>query len=214
MRIAVVTIGFAAALWSADVIDRVAVVVGDQVITQLELMRELRTIALLEDKPLDTSRISRREAAERLVEQALVRREMEVSRYGPPSVADTNRLFEETRKQRFKTEQDYQAALKKYGVTDEEIRRHLQWQLMTLRFIDFRFRTGIQVPLEELRAYYNKEFTTDWRKKSNDPVPPFEEVRDDIEHIIAEHNVDQALDRWLAQQRTQTPIRYQDEAFE
>jgi hypothetical protein len=206
-------IAFVAALTGADVIDRIAVVVGDQVITEHEIMLELRTVALLNDKPLDFSSAARREVAERLVEQALIRREMEVSRYGPPSVADTARVFDETKKQRFKTDQEYEASLGKYGVSEDEIRRHIQWQLMTLRFIDFRFRTGIQVPLEELRRYYENQFSADWRQKNTGPVPPFEEVRDDIERIIAEQSVDQALERWLGQQRTQTPIRYQQEAF-
>jgi hypothetical protein len=213
-RAAFATLAIAAALAGAEVIDRIAVVTGDRVVTQNEIERELRTVALLNDKPFENNAATRRETAERLVEQSFIRREMEVSRYSPPSVADTNKLFEQTKKERFQTEEQYQAALQRYGVTEDEIRQHLEWQLMTLRFIDFRFRTGIQVPIEELREYYEQQFTADWRKKSSEAVPPFEEVRDDIEQILAEKRVDQALDRWMNQQRTQTRIRFQPEVFQ
>lgn len=202
-----------AMLLAGEVIDRVAVVAGSQVITQSELIRELRIMALLNGQPVDLSPEAKRQTADRLVEQSFVRREMDVSRYGPPSVADTEALLEKTRKQVFPSDEAYLEALRKYGITEEDLREHVQWQLMTVRFIDFRFRPGVQVPLEDIQDYYNQRFVPEWQKKSTDPPPPFNEARDEIEQIITEQLVDQALDRWLNQQRTQTEIRYQEEVF-
>lgn len=209
-----ILLALVAALSAGEVIDRVAVVAGNQVITESELIRELRTVALLNGHPVDLSPEAKRQTAERLVEQSFIRREMDVSRYGPPSVADTESLLQKTKSGSFPTEEAYLEALQKYRITEEELRQHVQLQLMTLRFIDFRFRPGIQVPLEDLREYYDERFVPEWQKKSNDPAPPFEETRDDIEQIITEQRVDQALDRWVNQQRTQTEIRYQQEAFQ
>jgi hypothetical protein len=79
--------------------------------------------------------------------------------------------------------------------------------------IDFRFRPGVQVPPEDTREYYDQRIVPEWRKKSSDPAPSFEESRDQIEQILTEQRIDQALDRWLNQQRTQTEIRYHEEAF-
>jgi hypothetical protein len=202
-----------AMLLAGEVIDRVAVVAGNQVITQSELNRELRMAALLNGQPVDLSPEAKRQAADRLVEQLFMRREMDVSRYGPPSAADTEALLEKTKKEHFPSEEAYLEALQKNRITEEELREHLQWQLMTVRFIDFRFRPGVQLPLEDIQDYYEQRFVPEWRKKSSDPPPPFSEARDDIEQLLTEQLVDQALDRWLNQQRTQTEIRYQEEGL-
>ena len=40
--------------------------------------------------------------------------------------------------------------------TEDQLRRYLQWQLTVLRFIDQRFRPGVLVTEEEVRAYYDE----------------------------------------------------------
>src|SRR5262249_49424474 len=57
----------------AEIIDRVAVVVGNRVITESEILREVRLTAFLNGAPLDFSAASKRKTAERLVEQRLIR---------------------------------------------------------------------------------------------------------------------------------------------
>ncbi len=203
----------AAVLSGTEVIDRIAVVVGNQVITHNEILRELRTVAFLNGKPVDLSADAKRQAADRLVEQAFIKREIEVSRFPPPSAADTEKLLEQTKRDRFSTDEAFRAALQKYGLLEDELKQHLQWQLMTLRFIDYRFRPGVQVPPEEVRDYYERRFAPEWLKKSKEAVPSFEESREQIEQILTGERVDQVLDRWVNQQRTQTRIKFQEEAF-
>src|ERR1700689_5153064 len=78
-----------AATARADLIDRIAVSVGSRVITETDLDRELRITALLNNEKPDLSPASKRRTAERMVDQTLVRNEMQESRYPPPSAADT-----------------------------------------------------------------------------------------------------------------------------
>ena len=65
-----------AAICPAAVIDRVAVVVGKTVFTQSEVDDEARLSELEAAKPLDLSAAQRKQAAERLVDQELLREEM------------------------------------------------------------------------------------------------------------------------------------------
>ena len=44
--------------------------------------------------------------------------------------------------------------------------------------------------------------------------PPFEDAEKDIEKILTAQRVDNALDRWLGQARTQSRIRYTQEVFQ
>src|SRR6266498_3287027 len=69
----------------AEIIDRVAVVVGNRVITESEILREVRLTAFLNGEPLDFGAASRRKTAERLVEQRLIRNEMESNLYPIPA---------------------------------------------------------------------------------------------------------------------------------
>ena len=70
---------------AAEIIDRIAVSVGNRVITETDLDREIRITALLEQSPAQSlaslSPIQKRTAAERMVDQALIRSELEASRY-------------------------------------------------------------------------------------------------------------------------------------
>ena len=98
-----------ALLAHAEVIDRLAITVGRQVITELQLDEELRVTALLNQKPVDRSISARRAAANRLIEQLLVRREMELSRYPLPEPKDVDTYLQKVEEQlggpsRFKPE--------------------------------------------------------------------------------------------------------------
>ena len=45
------------------------------------------------------------------------------------------------------------------------------------------------------------------------PIPTLAESRSDIEKILTQERVDQAVDRWLGDARTQVDIVYRKEAF-
>ncbi len=67
-----------------EVIDRIAVSVGYQAITESEIELAIRITSFINgDKP-DLSPQSRRKAAERLADQMLIRNEMKLSRYPMP----------------------------------------------------------------------------------------------------------------------------------
>ena len=68
----------------AEIIDRIAVSVGNQAITISDLDREIRVTAFLNRTPPDFSPAARRATADRMVEQRLILRELENSRYPSP----------------------------------------------------------------------------------------------------------------------------------
>ncbi|HEY5163139.1 MAG TPA: hypothetical protein VII81_09020, partial [Terriglobales bacterium] len=75
MRRALLAIAFTLAAVAAGVIDRVAVVVGTQVITESEVLLEVRLTEFFNGQPLDLGVDQRKAAAERLVDQQLIRNE-------------------------------------------------------------------------------------------------------------------------------------------
>src|SRR5436309_13062632 len=81
----------------AEIIDRVAVVVGNRVITESEILREIRLTAFLNGAALDFSAASRRRTAERLVEQRLIRNEIESSRFPEPAPDAVQQTWQDVR---------------------------------------------------------------------------------------------------------------------
>jgi parvulin-like peptidyl-prolyl isomerase len=126
---------------NAGTIDRVAVVVGNQVITESEVDEEVRVTQFENQEPLDLSPGKRREAAERLVDQQLIRSEMRLENVAEPTARDANGAMETFRRKHFASEAQLQAALQKYGITRAQLAQHLLWQLAAVSFVDLRFRS-------------------------------------------------------------------------
>ena len=202
-RLAVIAIVFAV-LTGAEVIDRVAAAVGYSVITESEILRQLRMTALLNGEEPDLSGASKRQAAERLVEQMLIRREIDTTRYA--LTANGDQIYQSLR-QRSGSEGAWQQLLRKHQLHDREVRETLDWQATLLEFVQVRFRPGVQVPAEEVREYYEAEV------KGKPGAPTFEAAQEDIEEVLTQQRVDRALERWLGQARTQQRIVFRQEVF-
>jgi len=198
-------------LWG-EIIDRIAISVGNLVITESQIDEEIRLTAFLNQEKLNLDNPERKKAAARLIEQTLVRREMEFSHYPLPALGDAAKSLD-TLKTRYKTQAEYQQALDSCGITEDGLKRRLWWQETFLRFVDYRFRPGIQIPDADVQAYYQQQLDK-WKQEGLQPIPKLEDVRASIEQTLTEQRIDQAMDRWLADTRTQVAIRFHDESLE
>jgi hypothetical protein len=195
----------------AEILDRIAVTVGKQVITEGDVIKDVRVSAMLDQKPLDLSPEQRRKSAERLVDQALILQEATFSRVAAPSAEDAARLLQQVKSQ-YADEAAYQAALARYQVNEDDLMHHLASGLLALRFTDLRFRPEIETTPREVRDLYEK-MAADWRRENAPQVPTFEASREQIEKLLIDQRVTQALDRWLSMQRIETKIVYREAAF-
>jgi hypothetical protein len=195
----------------AAVLDRIAVTVGKQVITESDMILDLRVSAFLDQKPVDLSGEQKRKAADRLVEQTLILKEAEFSRVPLVSDADIAHALEQVKAQ-FGSEAEYRAALARYRITEADLTAHLQAGLRAMRFTDLRFRPEIQLSEEDLREFYDT-LAAEWKRKNPAEVPTFEASRDQVEKLLTEQRVAQALDRWLGAQRSETRILYKEPVF-
>jgi peptidyl-prolyl cis-trans isomerase SurA len=201
------------ALWGqAEIIDRIAVTVGNTVITESDVLEQMRVTAFLNGEPFRPTPEEKRKAAERLVDVTLIRREMEISRYPWPSKSEAEQMLDKLKQSRFPGD-GYQEELQRYGISESDLLDNLLLQLTTLRFIEFRFRPAVALTDAEVATYYEKTFLPKWEQSHSGPPPTLDESRDDIEKILTQQRVDQSLDRWLVQARKQTRIDYHEGAF-
>ncbi len=118
-----------AAAAHGEVLDRVAVTIGNQVITQSDIDSEIRMTAFLNDQPPEFTAKAKREAAQRLVEQKLVGREMELGRYGEGAEPEADAMLEKLEKSRSRNKTEFDQALRQAGITQKELLNHLLWGL-------------------------------------------------------------------------------------
>jgi hypothetical protein len=196
----------------ADIIDRIAVSVGNRVITEVDLDREIRITALLNGEKPDFSPQNKRKTADRMVDQRLVRSELEASRYLLPSAAEADAALKEL-KSRYPDEAAYRLALAEYGIDEDDLKTRLLWQLTLVRFIDMRFRPGIQISDEEIRSYFNEHTRPALDRAHPGKPSSLDDYRDSIEQTLIGQAADQEAERWLKEARRRTPIVYHDEVF-
>jgi hypothetical protein len=196
---------------TGEILDRMAVTVGKHVISESDIILDMRIVAFLDQKPVDLSGDQKRKDADRLVDQYLLLQEASTSRQTLPTAADAQPLLDQV-KQQYATETEYRAALARYGITEAQLADHLLNGIRALRFTDLRFRPEVQLSDEDLHDYYDA-MVVQWRRANPAQVPTFEASRDQIEKLLTDQRVTQALDRWLGSTRSETQILYKEAVF-
>lgn len=199
---------------SGAIIDRIAVSVGNRVITSSDIDREIRVASFLNGTKPDFGSAARRAAAGRMVEQTLVRLEVESSRYPAPSEADVQKALDQFKKEHFPDEAAYQSALASYGISDRDVRNELTWQRTLLSYIDVRFAPAVQVTEQEIQDYFNQVVKPAAETAHPGQAATLDEYRDAIEQTLTGKKEDQELNRWLTLAKQRNLISYRDEAFQ
>lgn len=173
-----------AILLHAEVIDRLAIAVGRQSITELQLDEELRVTAFLNNQPILRTQEAKRAAADRLIEQLLIEREMDLSRYPGPDDAEFKSYIARVQST-YGAPSHFRTLLSHYDLSESVLNEHLKRQLAILRFIEYRFRSGVL-------------------SSANDSNP----------QASIDDQTDEALAAWLEESRKQVDIVYVDKSLQ
>jgi len=130
----------ASALTAATIYDRVDASIGTHPIKESEIDRELRITAFLNGSALTFDPYAKRGAASRLADQALIRDEISKGNYPSATPKETDAALKQIRTARFRSETDYKKALNEYGITEDELKAHIAWQIAVLNFVELRFQ--------------------------------------------------------------------------
>jgi hypothetical protein len=194
----------------AETLDRIAVTVGRHVITESDILLDLRVSAFIDGKAPDFSGTAKRKAAGRLVDLYLVLEDATVTRSVMPSAADLAGLLEPIRA-RYSSDADYQMALAHAGISEIDLQGHLLEGLRMMRYTDLRFRPEVQITDQDLHDAFS---ALAGKQPASEPAPGFESNRERLEELVMNRRILEALDRWLAMARGETSILYRDAAFQ
>jgi hypothetical protein len=192
-----------------ETLDRIAVTVGRHVISEQDVVQDIRTSAFIDSRQTAFSPEQKRKAADRLIDQYLVLQDAASTRTPMPSAADVAAILQPI-KARYTSDQEYQSALAQARITDAELTDHLLAGLRMLRYTDLRFRPEVEISDDALHTYYDKLSASAGNTSAR---PSFEASRSEIEKLLTEQQTMQALDRWLSVARGDTAIVYREAAF-
>jgi hypothetical protein len=194
----------------AETIDRIAVAVGNGVITTSDIDRQIRVAAFLSGTAADFSASGKRAIADRLVEQRLIQNEIGMTHYVTSNPAAIEGALREFIARYFKDDNAYQAALAKAGITERDVREELLKERTVNAFIEVRFHPAAQVTEEQIREYFEKTVAP----AAGGEAVTLEGVHDQIEQTLTGRQVDAEVERWMREARRRMAIVYHEEAFQ
>ncbi|HEY3939702.1 MAG TPA: hypothetical protein VGL97_19870 [Bryobacteraceae bacterium] len=185
----------------AVIIDRIAIIVGNSIVKDSDIDRDLRVTDFLNGQPLDLGNAARKKAASRLIDQVFIRREIRIGDYATATLEEADQQLDDLKKQRFKTNVAFEESIRRYGLTELDLRTQFQWQLTVLRFIDVRFKPAVLVTADEVATYY----------RAHPGKASLDAMRDKIRDILTGERVNKLFFAWLDEQRKDVKIRFREE---
>ena len=206
MRVLTLTSILAFSLTAGVVIDRITVVVNRHPLKASDIDRDIRITAFLNKEQPKFDADSKKKATERLIDQEIIRAQIETGAYRRATDAEAAALLTQLRRERAgDSDARLRQDLSRYGVTEDQLKAQLLWQLTVLRFIDERFRASVLVTDEDVQKYYT-EHRTSYRN-------PLEKESPGIRNTLEGEQVNQQFEAWLAQARQRAQIEYHEEAL-
>jgi hypothetical protein len=184
---------------AAKVIDGIAARVEDDIIAESEV-RELAAF----QKLLEGRAKSRAEIIGELVDQWIIRTEAANAAFPHPSSSEVDEAYAQLPKQAGSPEA-LRARMAELNLTEAAARRILERQLYLSRFLDYKFRTAIQIDPKQIDAYYQSELVPQLRS-SGQVVPPRDSVEDQIREVLTQREINQRSTRWLDEAKARLRI--------
>lgn len=138
-----------------QLIDRVAAVVNDEVITFQEL-NDASASSIPESIPENEKTTIRKQVLEALIREKLIEQQVTEAKISVSSV-DVDRAIDDITRQNNITREALEKAVTSRGMTWEKYRSDLEQQIVRLKLIDLKVRSRVNVTDAEIRAAYDAE---------------------------------------------------------
>jgi hypothetical protein len=199
----------------AVIVDRIAIAAGDKIITESEIDQRIRLTAFQNQEKPDLSLASRQRAAQKLIDQKLIEREMDVGRYPRLDVSGRKALLTVYEKTGYQSDPVALAkALAAYGLTLQDLEDDLGRQSDLLTFLNLRFRPAVQVTDQDVQKYFEETLKGGGSTLQKAQTGALNQMRSEIEQKLTGERADKELDLWLQDQHKRTKIEYLEKYLE
>jgi hypothetical protein len=201
------------------VLDKVVAVVNNHAILESDLGDEIR-LSVLDPGRAGLGVLTRQQALEQLISRALIQQQIrqEDETAAEPSRGEVDARLAEIRKElpacvRLNCASDagWKAFLASHGLTAERVDSYLRFRLEILRFVEQRFRQGIQITAQEIESYYRDTLLPQYAV--GEATPTLDKVSQRIQEILLQQQVNVLFDEWLENLRKQGDVEVLDPAL-
>src|SRR5271170_1354867 len=194
---------------AGDVLDRIVATVNNHIILQSEWQDAVRYEAFVAGRALDQVQPGDRKAAlDHLIDQELLREQMRSSGFPHASSDEVEKSIQEIRKRYAGAENEsvWEAALARYGLTEQELKKRVALQTDLMGLVDARLRPNVVIDSKSIESYYNQELLPKLRQSGAEQVP-LAEVTPKIKELLTQQKMNQMLVAWLQDLRSGSQIR-------
>lgn len=183
----------------AQIVDAIVVRIEDDIITLSEL-RELAAYQQL----LDGHSQSNEEIRSELIEQWVVNNEATTTGFPLPGQTEADRELSRVESS-FSSPAVYQQRLEAIGLTASAVRRIVTRQIYLARYLDYKFRSSIQVTDAAIADYYRDHLVPELKTKGQQP-PPLTDVTEQIQEVLIEQGVNERTAAWFDETKPRLKI--------
>ena len=184
--------------------DRVLAVVDEEPILQSDLDRVI-ALGLAQRRDNEEETAFRRRVLDQLIEERLRFHEMDRFGFEQVPVEEIEAHVAEIRKS-FADDAAFQKALRDQQMSLKNLRQLVARQLMVMTYVDEQLGPRVFVSLDDINNYYRTTFSAEMRRRGQ-PVPPVEDVRDDIRAVLKEQRLNDAIEKWTEELRRKADIQ-------
>ncbi len=179
----------------AEVVDQVAAVVNDEIIT----ISDIRWLIQYKRIPIPDEGDQRQElyltTLQQIVEQKLIAAEATQTPGIHVSEEEVVARVEAYRRQ-FESERDFLDNLSAMEMTLDDLMELVRRQLAVLKFVKLRFEPFIIVLPDEIEDYYKQELVPEL-EKNQQTAPPMSVVEEQIREVLTVEKTNREVDNWV-----------------
>ncbi len=194
---------------AAEVLDRIVAAVNGHVILQSDWEDAIRYEAFIAGRqPGEMTGAERNAVLDRLIDQELLREQMQASDFQKATEEEIGKRVQEVRKQYSEALSDagWQTTLAHYGLSETELKKRVALQLDLMRLVDAHLRPTVNIDGKSIESYYNQELLPQLRQAGAKNVS-LADVSGKIKELLTEQKVSQLLVAWLQNLRSGSDIR-------
>jgi len=191
--------GYAWEARAQKMVDRIVARVEEEIILQSDMEQLARYQALVDGKAESDAAI-----LDRLIDQWIVRKEAEASRFPAASDVDVERGMRRLMWS-FAKPEDFDAQRTKAGLSEIEVRQIVVAQTYLSNYLDSRFRPTVQVEESAIKDFYEQAVIPRAKARGQE-APSFEAARDVIQEALIQQGINEQADKWLKESRDRLSI--------
>lgn len=205
---------------SAVPLDSVVAVVNGRTVLSSDVDDDIQ-LSVLDPVPGADGVITRQRALDELISRALIQQQIRREDLPAiePTAAEVTARLDEIRKQlpacaraHCSTDSGWKAFLAAHHLTQDRVEAYLRNRMEILRFIEERFRQGIQISKEQIESYYTDTLLPQY--PAGVSVPSLNQVSSRIQEILLEQQVNELFGNWLNNLRSEGDVEILDPSLQ